>query len=77
MKLAMTGKIIRIGNNGDYADDRPRATILLKEEDDETEREPMSLEFDLEEQEAKEIARHLFQEVRICIEIPPRPKIVE
>ena len=73
MKLSLTGKIIWIGHNS--PDEGPRASILLSEGDDE--KEPMSLEVDLGQQEAKEIARHLYEDVRICIEVPPRPTIVE
>lgn len=72
MKLALTGKIVWVGN--DCADGSPRASILLHEGDED--KDAMSLEIDLEQGRARELAQHLYEEVRICIEVPTRPKIV-
>jgi hypothetical protein len=73
MKISLTGKIVWVGNN--YADESPRASILINEGDEE--KEPLSLEVDLGKNEAVELASHLYEEVRICIETISRPKAIE
>jgi len=72
MKLALTGKIVWVGNN--CVDESPRASILLNSQD--VDGDLMSLEVDLAEAEAMQLAQHLYGEVRICIEVVPKPKIV-
>ena len=73
MKLSLIGKIVWVGTDPDTAS--PRATILIDEGDDDT--DPLSLEIDLGEKEAIEVARNLYGNVRICIETISRPKVVE
>lgn len=73
MKLSLTGKIIWVGN--ELGTTSPRASILIDEGDDDT--DPLSLEIDLGEKEAIEVARNLYGNVRICIETISRPKVVE
>ena len=46
------------------------------DEDDE-EKEAMTLEVDVERDVTIEAAQNLYEDVRICIEFPARPKIVE
>lgn len=67
----LRGRLISIGSA--RPEDPPRATILIREEDGEE--EALSVDIDLEHEQAIEFAPHLFGYVKISIEkcdAPPR-----
>lgn len=73
MKLSLTGKIVSVGRG--CSDGTGRAEIVLREGNEDA--EDMLLEFDLGQKDAAQLAQYLFGDVRVCIEVVPKPKIVE
>jgi len=72
MRLTLTGKILRVGN--EYCDSPPSVTVLLRPETEDE--EAITLECDLSEENAIKIAPHLYNDVRVTLEVISKPKLV-
>lgn len=69
----LRGRLISIGSA--RPEDPPRATILIREEDED--QEALSVDIDLEHEQAIEFAPHLFGYVKISIEKCDAPTMEE